>query len=94
MTKSLRIYLPGEDYDLKAIPTGLQFDETINQGLSHEKAPMRQVKLEVMDLPLNEVPYTKPQKTLDTGRGVQVNKQEIALIKAFATTNDHDVFAQ
>ena len=32
--KSLRIDLPGIDYDMKAIPTGLQLDDNIAEGLS------------------------------------------------------------
>jgi hypothetical protein len=40
------------------------------------------------------VPYLKPAKLLDTGRGVELNKQEIALIKAFATTDNQDLFTQ
>ena len=93
-TKSLKIALPGTDYDMKAIPTGLQLHENINQNLQHPNAPLRSVKLEVMDLPLNEVPYLKPQKVLDTGMGVELNKQEIALIKAFATTENEEIFTQ
>jgi hypothetical protein len=47
-----------------------------------------------MDLPLNEKPYLKPQKVLDTGFGVELNKQEIALIKALATTVNQDITSQ
>lgn len=93
-TKSLRLDLSGADYDMKAVPTGLRLDENITQGLSKDLAPLRSVKLEVIDLPLNDVPYLKPAKLLDTGKGVELNKQEIALIKAFATTDNQDLFTQ
>jgi hypothetical protein len=52
---------------------------------------MRSVKLEVFDLPLNQVPYLKPMKTLDTERGADLNEQEIALVKAFATTENLEI---
>ena len=79
---------------MKAVPTGLRLDENITHCLSKDLAPLRSVKLEVIDLPLNEVPYLKPAKLLDTGKGVELNKQEIALIKAFATTDNQDLFTQ
>jgi hypothetical protein len=93
-TKSLHLDLAGEDYDMKAVPTGLRFDDNITHCLTNKLAPERSVKLEIFDLPLNDVPYLKPEKLLDTGNGVKLNNKEIALIKAFATTKNQDFFTQ
>jgi hypothetical protein len=93
-TKSLRLDLSGADYDMKAVPTGLRLDENITHCLSKDLAPLRSVKLELIDLPLNDVPYLKPEKLLDTDKVFELNKHEIALIKAFATTDNKELFTQ
>lgn len=52
------------------------------------------MKLEVIDMPLNDKPYQIPQKVLDAQHQQDLNKHELNLIKAFANTSKDEVFTQ
>lgn len=52
------------------------------------------MKLEVIDLPLNDQPFQKPMKVLNASHHQDLNKHELNLIKAFANTSKEEVFTQ
>jgi hypothetical protein len=95
-TNVLKIKLPGNDYDMRAISSNIvcETKESIEQSLTERNYPEQSVKLQVFDFPLNENEsiFNVCHADMKAKKSGNNNHFEVHLVKSLAMTDNREVF--